>query len=57
MKEIMRAHFVPTNYLRTIFDKLTQLKQGTKTVDAYCMEMLLQHARVRESVEMTMQHF
>ena len=41
------------------FDKLTQLKQGTMLVDAYYMEMeiLLQHARVRESVEMTMQHF
>jgi hypothetical protein len=27
MKEIMRARFVPTNYLRTVYDKLTQLKQ------------------------------
>ncbi|XP_071678893.1 uncharacterized protein [Lolium perenne] len=59
MKEIMRARFVPTNYLRTVYDKLTQLKQGTMTVDAYYMEMemLLQRARVRESIEMTMQRF
>jgi hypothetical protein len=27
MKEIMQACFVPTNYLRSIFDRLTQLKQ------------------------------
>ena len=59
MKEIMRARFVPTNYLRTVYDKLTQLKQGSLTVDAYYMEMemLLQRARVRESAEMTMQRF
>ena len=59
MKEVMRARFVPTNYLRTVYDKLQQLKQGTMTVDAYYMEMemLLQRARVRESVEMTMQRF
>jgi hypothetical protein len=59
MKEIMQARFVPTNYLCTVYDKLTQLKQGTMTVDAYYMEMemLLQRARVRESIEMTMQRF
>ena len=59
MQTIMGARFVPPNYLRTIYDKLTQLKQGTMTVDAYYMEMemLLQRARVRESVEMTMQRF
>ena len=59
MKEAMRARFVPTNYLRTVYDKLTQLKQGTMTVDAYYMEMemLMQRARVRESIEMTMQRF
>jgi hypothetical protein len=28
MKEIMQARFVPTNYLRSVFDRLTQLKQG-----------------------------
>ncbi|KAK1648945.1 hypothetical protein QYE76_066750 [Lolium multiflorum] len=49
MKAAMRARFVPTNYLRSVFDKLTQLKQGVLTVDAYYMEMemLMQRARVR----------
>ncbi|KAK1681410.1 hypothetical protein QYE76_042258 [Lolium multiflorum] len=59
MKAAMRARFVPTNYLRSVFDKLTQLKQGVMTVDAYYMEMemLMQRARVRESLEMTLQRF
>ena len=59
MKAVMHARFVPTNYLRTVFDKLTQLKQGTMLVDAYYMEMelLLQRARVREPTEMTLQRF
>ncbi|KAK1617123.1 hypothetical protein QYE76_022640 [Lolium multiflorum] len=50
MKAAMRARFVPTNYLRSVFDKLTQLKQCVLTVDAYYMEMemLMQHARVHE---------
>ena len=57
MKAVMRARFVHTNYLRIVFDKLTQLKQGTMSVDAYYMEMemLLQRARVREPTEMTLQ--
>ena len=59
MKETVKACFVPNNYLRTMFHKLQQLKQGTMTVDAYYMEMemLLQRARVREAVEMTMHRF
>ncbi|KAK1630306.1 hypothetical protein QYE76_004621 [Lolium multiflorum] len=59
MKEAMHSRFVPTNYLRTIYDKLTLLRQGVKTVDEYYMEMesLIQRGRVRESLEMTMQRF
>jgi hypothetical protein len=59
MKEIMQAHFVPTNYLRSVFDRLAQLKQEFFTVDAYYkeMELLMQRSRVQESVEMTMQWF
>ncbi|KAK1684628.1 hypothetical protein QYE76_045476 [Lolium multiflorum] len=59
MKAIMQARFVPINYLRTIYDKLTLLRQGVKTVDVYFMEMemLMQRGRVRESLEMTMQRF
>ncbi|KAK1631314.1 hypothetical protein QYE76_005629 [Lolium multiflorum] len=56
MKAIMQARFVPTNYLRTIYEKLTLLRQGVTTVDVYFMEMemLMQRGRVRESLEMTM---
>ncbi|KAK1600884.1 hypothetical protein QYE76_018236 [Lolium multiflorum] len=59
MKEAMTSRFVPTNYMRNIFDKLTLLMQGVKTVDEYYMEMemLMQRGRVRESLEMTMQRF
>ncbi|KAK1667396.1 hypothetical protein QYE76_055555 [Lolium multiflorum] len=59
MKEAMNSRFVPTNYLRNIFDKLTLLRQGVKIVDEYYMEMemLMQRGRVRESLEMTMQRF
>jgi hypothetical protein len=41
------------------FDKLTQLKKGVLTVDAYYkeMELLMQRSRVRESIQMTMQQF
>src|SRR3954467_5611900 len=39
IKATMKARVVPTNYLRTIFDKLQQLKQGTMSVDAYYIEM------------------
>ncbi|KAK1573214.1 hypothetical protein QYE76_017684, partial [Lolium multiflorum] len=53
MKAAMRARFVPTNYLRSVFDKLTQLKQGVMTVDAYYMEMemLMQRARVHDDYD------
>ncbi|KAK1627547.1 hypothetical protein QYE76_001862 [Lolium multiflorum] len=59
MKEVMTSRFVPTNYMRNVFDKLTLLRQGVKTVDEYYMEMemLMQRGRVRESLEMTMQRF
>jgi hypothetical protein len=59
MKEVMRAHFVLHNYLRSVFDKLQQLKQGSMSVNEYYMEMevLLQRAHVRELLEHTLQHF
>ncbi|KAK1620455.1 hypothetical protein QYE76_025972 [Lolium multiflorum] len=59
MKAAMHDRFVPTSYLRTIYDKLTLLRQGVKTVDEYFMEMemLMRRGRVRESLEMTMQRF
>jgi hypothetical protein len=59
MKELMQACFVPTNYLRSVFDRLTQLKQGSLSVDVYYkeMELLMQRSRVIESVQMTLQRF
>ncbi|KAK1605818.1 hypothetical protein QYE76_029491 [Lolium multiflorum] len=59
MKAAMQDRFMPTNYLRTIYDKLTLLRQGVKTVDEYFMEMEMpmQRGRVRESLEMTMLRF
>ncbi|KAK1677499.1 hypothetical protein QYE76_038347 [Lolium multiflorum] len=59
MKAAMNERFVPTNYLRNIFDKLTLLRQGVKTVDEYYMEMemLMQRGRVKEPLEMTMTRF
>ncbi|KAK1693426.1 hypothetical protein QYE76_010123 [Lolium multiflorum] len=53
MKEVMTSRFVPTNYMRNIFDKLTLLRQGVKTVDEYYMEMemLMQRGRVREEAK------
>ncbi|KAK1660713.1 hypothetical protein QYE76_048872 [Lolium multiflorum] len=59
MKAAMTERFVPTNYLRDIFDKLTLLRQGVKIVDEYYMEMemLMQRGCVKESLEMTMTRF
>ena len=39
MKDVMRAHFVPTHYSRDLFKKLQLLKQGTKSVEEYYKEM------------------
>ena len=41
MRQLLRDRFVPKNYIRTLYDKLQQLKQGTKSVDAYFKEMEL----------------
>ena len=41
MKQVMRDRFIPRNYIRSLYDKLTQLKQGTKSVDDYYQEMEL----------------
>jgi hypothetical protein len=59
MEEVIRARFVPHNYLRSVFDKLQQLKEGLMSVNEYYMEMemLLQRAIVREPHEQTLQRF
>jgi hypothetical protein len=35
MKEVMRAHFIPRNYIHSLYDRLTNLKQGLKSVNDY----------------------
>jgi hypothetical protein len=52
MKEVMRARFVPHNYLCSVFDKLQQLKQGSMFVNEYYMEMemLLQLIRITPAI-------
>jgi hypothetical protein len=59
MKEEMWHRFVPANYVRSLYDKLTNLKQGLKTVDEYFyeMEIIMQRAKVREPKDQTMQRF
>jgi hypothetical protein len=41
MKEAMRAYFIPRNYIRSLYDRLMNLKQGLKSVDDYHQEMEL----------------
>ena len=59
MKQAMMDRFEPLNYVRTLYDKLPNLRQGTMTVDEYFneMELIMQRAHVREELEQTMQHF
>ena len=59
MKDVMRAHFVPTHYTRDLFKKLQLLKQGTKTVEEYYqeMEIAMKRANVKEDDEQTMACF
>jgi hypothetical protein len=48
MQEEMRHHFVPANYFRSLYDKLTNLKQGLKIVDEYFYEMeMIMHEHER----------
>jgi hypothetical protein len=59
MKQVMRDRFIPRNYIRSLYDKLRNLKQDTKTVDDYYqeMELIMKRARVREQSKQTLQHF
>ena len=59
MKQLLWDRFVPKNYTRTLYDKLQQLQQGSKSVNAYYkdVELTLQRARVREASDQTMQRF
>jgi hypothetical protein len=59
MMEELRARFVPHNYIRSLYDRLQNLKQGPLSVDDYFqeMELILQRAQVHEQPKQTMQHF
>ena len=59
MKELMRRRFVPEHCKREMYNKLHQLTQGTKTVDAYYkeMELLMIRTGTTEDPEATMSRF
>jgi hypothetical protein len=39
LKQVMRARFVPSYYVRDLINKLQQLKQGAKSVEEYYQEL------------------
>ena len=59
MKHVMYARFIPENYHQDLFNKLQQLKQGTKSVEEYYkdMEMIMLRADLKELEEQTMARF
>ncbi|XP_031405679.1 uncharacterized protein LOC116214411 [Punica granatum] len=59
MKAVMRKRFVPSHYYRDLHLKLQNLKQGSKTVEEYHMELEIAmiRANVEEDREATMARF
>ncbi|KAK1681375.1 hypothetical protein QYE76_042223 [Lolium multiflorum] len=59
MKEEMQARFVPGHYKTDLFNKLQQLKQGTKTVEEFFkeMELTMMRANIQESENQTIARF
>ena len=59
MKEVMHARFVPEHYTRDLFNKLTKLTQGTKSVEDYYkeMEIIMMRAKIDEDEEHTIARF
>ncbi|KAK8503583.1 hypothetical protein V6N12_036756 [Hibiscus sabdariffa] len=59
MKCIMRKRFVPSHYHRELYQKLQNLKQGSRTVEDFVkeMEMAIMRANIVEDREATMAQF
>ncbi|KAK8553269.1 hypothetical protein V6N13_105187 [Hibiscus sabdariffa] len=59
MKRIMRKRFVPSHYHRELYQKLQNLKQGSRTVEDFFkeMEMAIMRANIVEDREATMARF
>ena len=59
MKEEMHARFVPTHYMTDLFNKLQQLKQGTRTVEEFYkeMELTMMRANIQESEKQTIARY
>src|SRR3954467_5127938 len=55
----MHARFVPEHYTRDLFNKLTKLIQGTKSVEDYYkeMEIIMMRAHIEEDKEHTIARF
>ena len=59
MRRVMRKRYVPTNYNRTMRQRLQRLSQGSLTVEEYYkeMEMALVRAKIEQEIKDTMTHF
>src|SRR3954466_15458317 len=59
MKEVMHTRFVPEHYTRDLFNKLTKLPQGTKSVEDYYkeMEIIMMRVHIYEDEEHTIARF
>ncbi|KAK1642308.1 hypothetical protein QYE76_060113 [Lolium multiflorum] len=57
--EEMQARFVPTHYKTDLFNKLPQLKQGTKTVEEFFkeLELTMMRVNIQESENQTIARF
>ena len=59
MKRIMKERFVPPHYIREMHNKLKRLYKGSKSVDDYYKEILINliRANIEETNEATMDRF
>ena len=57
LKVIMRRHFVPRHYHRELHQRLQNLRQGTKSVEDYHMEIPVTRVDLEVDREATMARF